>query len=74
MKLSKILLLLLLNITFSAGAEQGCPPGQFPIGGQGAVACAPIPQTGSGPKVSPRLHRKHHLLAHCRRQCAQAPY
>lgn len=20
------------------------------------------------------LHRKHHLLAHCRRQCAQAPY
>ncbi|RFF66577.1 hypothetical protein D0A39_22530 [Xanthomonas campestris pv. campestris] len=31
-------------------------------------------RTGSGAKVSPRLHRKHHLLAHCRRQCAQAPY
>ncbi|MEA9573513.1 DUF4189 domain-containing protein [Xanthomonas campestris] len=55
MKLSKILLLLLLNITFSAGAEQGCPPGQFPIGGQGAVACAPIPQTGSGPQEASPL-------------------
>ncbi|MCC8444928.1 DUF4189 domain-containing protein [Xanthomonas translucens] len=25
-------------------AEQGCPPGQYPIGGQGVAACAPIPQ------------------------------
>ncbi|PPT73362.1 hypothetical protein XaplCFBP3122_20810 [Xanthomonas arboricola pv. populi] len=23
---------------------QGCPPGQYQIGGQGAIACAPIPQ------------------------------
>ncbi|SOO30812.1 conserved hypothetical protein [Xanthomonas phaseoli pv. phaseoli] len=26
-------------------AEGGCPAGQYPIGGQGAMACAPIPQT-----------------------------
>ncbi|UYK71695.1 DUF4189 domain-containing protein [Xanthomonas sacchari] len=25
-------------------AEGGCPPGQYPIGGQGAVGCAPILQ------------------------------
>lgn len=30
-----------------AAAEGNCPPGQFPIGGQGAVACAPMPQSGS---------------------------
>ncbi|MCD0244388.1 DUF4189 domain-containing protein [Xanthomonas melonis] len=29
-------------------AEQGCPPGQYPIGGQGVAACAPIPQGNSG--------------------------
>lgn len=29
----------------TANAEGGCPPGQYPIGGQGAVACAPIPQS-----------------------------
>lgn len=34
-----------LAIPFFALAEQGCPPGQYPIGGQGAVACAPIPQS-----------------------------
>ncbi|MEQ7991730.1 DUF4189 domain-containing protein [Xanthomonas hortorum] len=28
-----------------ASAEGGCPAGQYPIGGQGAVACAPIPQS-----------------------------
>ncbi len=28
-------------------AEQGCPPGQYPIGGQGVAACAPIPQENS---------------------------
>ncbi|MEA9587065.1 MULTISPECIES: DUF4189 domain-containing protein [Xanthomonas] len=26
---------------------QGCPVGQYQIGGQGAVACAPLPQGGS---------------------------
>ncbi|MGV7164608.1 DUF4189 domain-containing protein [Xanthomonas citri] len=33
-----------LVFSVSAKAEQGCPPGQFPIGGQGVAACAPIPQ------------------------------
>ncbi|MCC4589505.1 DUF4189 domain-containing protein [Xanthomonas sp. NCPPB 1067] len=40
--------LLVLTSAFSAAAEQGCPPGQYPIGGQGVAACAPIPQGGSG--------------------------
>ncbi|ATS87133.1 MULTISPECIES: DUF4189 domain-containing protein [Xanthomonas] len=31
----------------TAKAEQGCPPGQYPIGGQGVAACAPIPQENS---------------------------
>ncbi|APO95059.1 DUF4189 domain-containing protein [Xanthomonas vesicatoria] len=45
----KLLLTTLVLISFSyyAYAEQGCPPGQYPIGGQGVAACAPIPQGGS---------------------------
>lgn len=39
--------LLLLLSSFAAFAEGGCPPGQYPIGGQGVVGCAPIPG-GSG--------------------------
>ncbi|WP_184627965.1 DUF4189 domain-containing protein [Xanthomonas arboricola] len=39
----KLSLLLLLVFATNVYAEQGCPPGQYPIGGQGAVACAPIP-------------------------------
>ncbi|MCT8285847.1 DUF4189 domain-containing protein [Xanthomonas translucens pv. translucens] len=35
---------LLFIFASSAMAEQGCPPGQYPIGGQGVAACAPIPQ------------------------------
>ncbi|WP_407364779.1 DUF4189 domain-containing protein [Xanthomonas campestris pv. campestris] len=31
---------------------QGCPPGQYQIGGQGAIACAPIPQ-GSSQETAP---------------------
>ncbi|WP_080772216.1 DUF4189 domain-containing protein [Xanthomonas citri] len=32
-------------LLFSSGVwAQGCPPGQYQIGGQGAIACAPIPQ------------------------------
>ncbi len=38
-------LLPLLVLSKLVHAEGGCPPGQFPIGGQGAVACAPIPQS-----------------------------
>jgi hypothetical protein len=44
MKLSYAPILLLSCIAISAKADQGCPPGQYPIGGQGAMACAPIPQ------------------------------
>ncbi|MBB5864619.1 DUF4189 domain-containing protein [Xanthomonas sp. 3058] len=40
------IILVMLN-AFPALAEQGCPPGQYPIGGQGAAACAPIPQGNS---------------------------
>ncbi|KHL57333.1 DUF4189 domain-containing protein [Xanthomonas cannabis] len=29
-------------------AEGTCPPGLYPIGGQGASGCAPIPQNGAG--------------------------
>ncbi|MFL8003125.1 DUF4189 domain-containing protein [Xanthomonas vasicola] len=34
------------SLVFFSGyaAAQGCPVGQYQIGGQGAVACAPIPQ------------------------------
>ncbi|MEN5260331.1 DUF4189 domain-containing protein [Stenotrophomonas hibiscicola] len=37
----------------AAFAEGRCPPGQYPIGGQGAGGCAPIPAGGSGAE-SPR--------------------
>lgn len=38
-----VLGLCLLILPFVAFAEGGCPPGQYPIGGQGVVGCAPIP-------------------------------
>jgi hypothetical protein len=38
-----ILGLFLLILPFASFAEGGCPPGQYPIGGQGVVGCAPIP-------------------------------
>ncbi|WP_259167060.1 DUF4189 domain-containing protein [Xanthomonas sp. 4461] len=41
----RLLFIFFLVIPCSALAEQGCPSGQYPIGGQGAVACAPIPQS-----------------------------
>lgn len=39
------------NVVF---AEGGCPPGMYPIGGQGVQGCAPIPgaQGGAGSSVS----------------------
>ncbi|MBV6854413.1 DUF4189 domain-containing protein [Xanthomonas euvesicatoria pv. eucalypti] len=33
-------------------AEGSCPPGQYPIGGQGIAACAPIPQGNSSSEQS----------------------
>lgn len=38
--------LVLLAFPGYAFAEGGCPPGQYPIGGQGVVGCAPIPGSG----------------------------
>ena len=44
MKLVSCLGMLLLSISGSAYAEGGsCPNGYYPIGGQGASGCAPIP-------------------------------
>lgn len=37
-------------ISTSARAEGGCPPGQYPIGGQGVQGCAPIPGAASAPQ------------------------
>ena len=38
--------LLVLFWTIPAFAEGGCPPGQYPVGGQGVQGCAPIPSSG----------------------------
>lgn len=41
-------------------AEGGCPPGQYPIGGQGARGCAPIPgggATDNSPRPLGRWHK-----------------
>lgn len=44
----RVALLVLLSLAaFWARAEGGCPPGQFPIGGQGVEGCAPIPGAGA---------------------------
>jgi len=52
MKLWCFLLITAPFIDF-AYAEGACPPGQYPIGGQGAIACAPIPQ-GNAPQQQAR--------------------
>lgn len=38
-----LLILMMSAASFPALAEGGCPPGQYPIGGQGVQGCAPIP-------------------------------
>lgn len=40
--------LLLLGGVDRAWAEGNCPPGYYPIGGQGARGCAPIPGGATG--------------------------
>lgn len=54
-----VLLLLTASAATSAFAEGGCPPGMYPIGGQGVQGCAPIPGAqggaGSGSSYSPPL-------------------
>jgi len=44
MKFSGILFCVATCFVGTAQAEGGCPAGQYPIGGQGAMACAPMPQ------------------------------
>lgn len=48
-----IFILVLCSISFATYAEGACPPGQYPIGGQGVQGCAPIPGGGAVPS-SPR--------------------
>ncbi|WP_421567377.1 DUF4189 domain-containing protein [Stenotrophomonas sp. PD6] len=51
----KLLVAILLGLSsFSAFAEGACPPGQYPIGGQGVQGCAPIPQGGASAPASPK--------------------
>jgi hypothetical protein len=53
MKLNLLFILVLIFTSDIALAEGGCPLGQYPIGGQGAVACAPMPTENSQPKARP---------------------
>ncbi|QCB35468.1 DUF4189 domain-containing protein [Stenotrophomonas muris] len=47
-----IVVLLLLVISNVALAEGRCPPGQYPVGGQGVGGCAPIPGGQAGGESS----------------------
>lgn len=47
-----VLTLMLCFASFAAFAEGRCPPGQYPVGGQGVGGCAPIPGGASGGAVS----------------------
>lgn len=49
-----VLLLILLATPDTSFAEGRCPPGQYPVGGQGAGGCAPIPTSASGDEGGPR--------------------
>ncbi|MEB1608972.1 DUF4189 domain-containing protein [Xanthomonas campestris pv. campestris] len=51
MRLCVLLVFPILYLPITAWA-QGCPPGQYQIGGQGAIACAPTPQ-GSSQETAP---------------------
>lgn len=48
-----ILSMVLCAVSFGAYAEGSCPPGQYPVGGQGVQGCAPIPAGGAA-SSSPR--------------------
>ena len=51
MKVKLFLLLSLLSLGLSGAvrAEGGCPPGQYPVSGQGWQGCAPIPGYDQSP-------------------------
>ena len=44
--------LIFLALPFSAAAEGGCPPGQYPVGDSRAPGCAPIPGGAGGAAAS----------------------
>lgn len=44
----------LMLFSLAAMAEGGCPAGQYPIGGQGAVGCAPMPPDQSAQQQASR--------------------
>ncbi|MDY4294899.1 MULTISPECIES: DUF4189 domain-containing protein [unclassified Xanthomonas] len=54
MQFKFLALCVLMVAAHGAHAEGGCPPGQYPIGGQGAAGCAPIPQSQAAPQEAPR--------------------
>lgn len=47
-----VILVMSMSISFLMGedlkAEGRCPPGQYPVGGQGMLGCAPIPGAAGG--------------------------
>ncbi|WP_080689414.1 DUF4189 domain-containing protein [Xanthomonas arboricola] len=53
MRIYKFFIIILAFSVSSAHGEGGCPAGQYPVGGQGAVACAPIPQNSSQSRPRP---------------------
>jgi len=48
-----IVLMSLACVPFMASAEGRCPPGQYPVGGQGVGGCAPIPSSGGSDSQGP---------------------
>lgn len=54
-----LLALVIIQATFSAHAEGGCPPGQYPQQGQGWQTCVPIP--GAGQNQAPSILPEHWL-------------
>lgn len=52
MKKVLVIVSLLMLCPLTAFAEGGCPPGSYPIGGQGVRGCAPIP-TNAAPSEGP---------------------
>lgn len=54
MKSLLTLLFCLLCISPLLHAEQGCPPGMVPEGGQGATSCRPLPGYGQGNNKVPQ--------------------
>ncbi|WP_312681412.1 DUF4189 domain-containing protein [Stenotrophomonas chelatiphaga] len=46
-KLALAASVLWMSFAFEASAEGRCPPGQYPVGGQGVGGCAPIPGRGN---------------------------